>query len=339
MGKYILKRLVYIVIVFFIVSLLMYALYNLIPGDPAMVEMEPLRKVLKPAEWQRQYLEKRAELGLDDPLIVRYARWMGLIPDVGGTLNGLLQGQFGDSTVYKRPVIDVIKAPMVNTILLNLFSTILTLAITIPLGIYCAVHRRKASDSAIQAVTVVGYSLPSYLVGIVFIYLFAVKLKIFPVGGAKTPGSTYTGFAEFADRMYYMALPILVLVFIGLAGMTRTVRAAMIDTLTQDFIRTARAKGLKEKVVIYSHAWRNALLPVSTSIMGWIISVFTGGSLVIETTFALNGTGRLYWQALNNTDYELVLAMQMFYTVVSLVGVLLTDLSYGLVDPRVRVNK
>ena len=264
---------------------------------------------------------------------------MGLIPDVGGTFNGLLQGQFGDSTVYKRPVIDVIKAPMANTILLNLFSTILTLAITIPLGIYCAVHRRKASDSAIQAVTVVGYSLPSYLVGIVFIYLFAVKLKIFPVGGAKTPGSTYTGFAEFADRMYYMALPILVLVFIGLAGMTRTVRAAMIDTLTQDYIRTARAKGLKEKVVIYSHAWRNALLPVSTSIMGWIISVFTGGSLVIETTFALNGTGRLYWQALNNTDYELVLAMQMFYTVVSLVGVLLTDLSYGLVDPRVRVNK
>ena len=139
--------------------------------------------------------------------------------------------------------------------------------------------------------------------------------------------------------MYYMALPILVLVFIGLAGMTRTVRAAMIDTLTQDYIRTARAKGLKEKVVIYSHAWRNALLPVSTSIMGWIISVFTGGSLVIETLFALNGTGRLYWQALNNTDYELVLAMQMFYTVVSLVGVLLTDLSYGLVDPRVRVNK
>ena len=115
MGKYILKRLVYIVIVFFVVSLLMYALYNLIPSDPALLEMEPLRKVLKPAEWQRQYLEKRAELGLDDPLVVRYARWMGLIPDMGGTFNGLLQGQFGDSTLYKRPVIDVIKAPMANT--------------------------------------------------------------------------------------------------------------------------------------------------------------------------------------------------------------------------------
>ena len=247
MGKYILKRLVYIVIVFFIVSLLMYALYNLIPGDPAMVEMEPLRKVLKPAEWQRQYLEKRAELGLDDPLVVRYARWMGLIPDMGGTFNGLLQGQFGDSTLYKRPVIDVIKAPMANTILLNLFSTILTLAITIPLGIYCAVHRRKASDSAIQAVTVVGYSLPSYLVGIVFIYLFAVKLQIFPVGGAKTPAPPTPVLPNLLIECIIWHCPILVLVFIGLAGMTRTVRAAMIDTLTQDYIRTARAKGLEGK--------------------------------------------------------------------------------------------
>ena len=121
--------------------------------------------------------------------------------------------------------------------------------------------------------------------------------------------------------------------------MTRTVRAAMMDTLSQDYIRTARAKGLKEKVVIYSHAWRNALLPVSTSIMGWMIGVFTGGSLVIEQTFALNGTGKLYWSALTTTDYELVLAMQMFYTLVSLIGVLLTDLSYTLVDPRVRIDK
>ena len=185
----------------------------------------------------------------------------------------------------------------------------------------------------------IGYSLPTYLVGILFIFLFAVLFRIFPTGGAKTPGSDYTGLMEFGDRMYYMALPILVLVFTGLAGMTRTVRAAMMDTLSQDYIRTARAKGLKEKVVIYSHAWRNALLPVSTSIMGWMIAVFTGGSLVIETTFALKGTGRLYWQALNATDYELVLAMQMFYTLVSLVGVLLTDISYTLVDPRVRIDK
>ena len=339
MGKYILKRLVYLVIVFFVVSLMMYALYNLIPSDPALVQMEPLRKSLRPEEFNRQYLELRAQLGLDDPLIVRYARWMGFIKDMDGTYSGMLQGDFGYSISYKRQVIDIIKTPMANTVILNLISTVITLAITIPLGIYCAVHARKASDSAIQAFTVVGYSLPTYLIGILFIYIFSVLLGLFPSGGAKTPGSTYTGMAELLDRLHYMALPIIVLVFTGLAGMTRTVRAAMIDTLSQDYIRTARAKGLKEKVVIYSHAWRNALLPVSTSIMGWVIAVFTGGSLVIENTFALNGTGRLYWNALNNTDYELVLAMQMFYTLVSLVGVLLTDLSYKLVDPRVRINK
>lgn len=339
MFKYIMKRLAYMVIVFFIVSLMMYAIYNLIPSDPARVQLEPLRKSLKPEEYQQRYEELRQQLGLDDPLVVRYARWMGLIKNVDGKFDGMLEGNFGYSQLYKKDVTDVIGVPMVNTIILNFVSTILTLAITIPLGIYCAVHRRKPADSAIQAVTVVGFSLPTYLIGIVFIYIFAVTLRIFPAGGAKTPGSTLTGLADLGDRMYYMLLPILVLIFTGLAGMTRTVRAAMIDTLTQDYVRTARAKGIKEKVVIYSHAWRNALLPVSTSIMGWFISVFTGGSLVIEQTFALNGTGRLYWQALNNSDYELVLAMQMFYTVVSLLGVLLTDLSYGLVDPRVRVDK
>ena len=158
-------------------------------------------------------------------------------------------------------------------------------------------------------------------------------------GGGKTPGSNYTGLEELLDRLYYMILPLIVMVFTGLAGMTRTVRAAMIDTLSQDYVRTARAKGLKEKVVIYSHAWRNALLPVSTSIMGWIIGVFTGGSIVIERTFSLNGTGTLYWSGLNTTDFELVLAMQMFYCVISLVGTLLTDVVYTIVDPRVRIDK
>ena len=339
MAKYILKRIMYLILVFFIVSFMMFAVYNLIPSDPALIQMEPLRKTLKPDEFNRQYQELRKKMGLDDPLVVRYARWMGLAKDMDGKYSGLLQGDFGYSVSYKRNVIDIVKVPMANTIILNLLSTILTLAITIPLGIYCAVHARKPQDSAIQAFTVVGYSLPTYLIGILFIFIFSVVLRIFPTGGAKTPGSNFTGIREFLDRMYYMCLPLLVLVFTGLAGMTRTVRAAMIDTLSQDYVRTARAKGLKEKVVIYSHAWRNALLPVSTSIMGWIIGVFAGGSLVIENTFALNGTGRLYWAGLNNTDYELVLAMQMFYCLIGLVGVLLTDLTYSIVDPRVRIDK
>ena len=122
------------------------------------------------------------------------------------------------------------------------------------------------------------------------------------------------------------------------AGVMRYARSSMLDTMNKDYIRTARAKGLKEKVVIYSHAWRNALLPIITSIIGWFISIFSG-SVIIENTFSLNGMGKLYWAGLNNLDFELVLAIQMFYTVVALIGSLLMDVSYGLVDPRVRVDK
>ena len=338
MKKYLLKRLVYIVLVFLAVTFIMYMVYNLVPNDPARAELEPRKRELG-KNYQEEYQKLREQMGLNDPLLVRYARWFGLLPEKNGRFNGILQGNFGYSNQYKRAVVEVMGTPMLNTVQLNLFSTIITLAITIPLGIYCAVHARSTTDNVIQVSTVVGYSLPNFLVAILFIFLFAVLIPIFPTGGAKSPGSTLTGFRDYLDRLYYMTLPILVMVFTGLAGMTRTVRAAMMDTLSQDYIRTARAKGLKEKVVVYSHAWRNALLPVSTSIMGWMIGVFTGGSLVIESTFGLNGTGKLYYSALTNKDFELALALQLFYTMIGLFGVLLTDISYTLVDPRVRIDK
>ena len=153
-----------------------------------------------------------------------------------------------------------------------------------------------------------------------------------------TPNFQGTGFAFFADRMYYLALPLIVMTLMSLGGMTRYVRAAMIDALRMDYIRTARAKGLKEKVVIYSHAWRNALLSVVTLIISWFMSVFMG-SIIIEQMFQLNGIGIMYYKGLMNQDYDLALAIQMLYCIVNLVGNLLTDLSYGIVDPRVRVDK
>ena len=150
MGRYILKRCGYIVIVFLILSFLMYSLYNLIPTDPARQELEPLRQGLKAEEYEVLYKQTRQRMGLDDPLIVRYLRWMGLWKDIDGTFNGVVQGNFGYSNLYKRGVIEVIKAPMGNTIFINIFSTILSLGITIPLGIYCAVHKGKRFDSATQ---------------------------------------------------------------------------------------------------------------------------------------------------------------------------------------------
>ncbi len=339
LSKYIVKRLAYIVVVFFITSFLMYGLFSLIPSDPARVQLEPLKTSLKPEVYQQKYEELRDQMGLDDPIVVRYARWMGFAPDKQtGEYDGMLQGNFGYSLLRQKDCVDVIKTPMGNTIMFNIFATALTLLITIPVGIWCAVHKGSALDQGVQAFTILGYSLPQYIIALIFIFVFAVVLRWFPVGGAATPGSTYTGMREFTDRLYYMALPILVSVFGALGGMSRYVRAAMIDALSMDCIRTARAKGVKERVVIYSHAWRNALLPVVTSIIGWFLGVFSG-SLILENVFGLNGMGALYIKALNGNDAELCLAIQMFYTVISLLGNLVTDLAYGFVDPRVRVNK
>ena len=311
MTKYVLKRLLYMVIVFLLVSLLMYSIYNLIPTDPARAQLEPMKTSLKPAEYEQRYQMLRQQMGLDDPLIVRYLRWIGFWPDVNGKLDGMLQGNFGYSQIYKTDVANVLPSRMLNTIYINIFSTLVALAITIPLGIYCAVHKRSKTDNAVQVLSIVGYSIPVYIIALIFIWLFAVTLKLLPVFGMQV-GS--------------------------LGGMTRYVRAAMIEALSMDYIRTARAKGLREKVVIYSHAWRNALLPVITVLIGWFISIFSG-SLIIEQMFALNGMGQLYYQGLMNNDFELALAIQMFYVLIALVGQLITDLSYGIVDPRVRVNK
>ncbi len=329
MGKYIAKRLVYIVIVFSIIAFMMYYLYNMIPGDPARQQLEPQRQeLIKNGTYEKEYQALRDKLGLDDPIVIRFGRWYGQ----------LLTGNFGNSLYYKKAVSEVVKGPMTNTIFINIFATILGLGVTIPLGIKCAVKQGSKFDNSVQVSSIVGYSVPIYIIALVMMYFLCVLLPIFPVMGSKTPGSNYTGIRAIVDKLYYIALPLIVMTLASLGGMTRYIRASMIEALRMDYIRTARAKGLREKVVIYSHAWRNALLPVITLVIGWFLSIFSG-SIIIETTFALNGMGVLYYAGLNNQDYELVLAIQMFYTLVSLVGLLLTDLSYGLVDPRVRVNK
>ena len=338
MTKYVLKRLLYMVIVFLLVSLLMYSIYNLIPTDPARAELEPMKNTLTPTEYEARYQALRAEMGLDDPLIIRYLRWFGFWPDVDGKVNGMIQGNFGYSQKYKTDVINILPSRMLNTIYINIFSTLVALAITIPLGIACAVHKRGKMDNTVQVLSIVGYSIPVYIIALVFIWLFAVTLRWLPVVGMETPGNNFTGWRAFWDKIYYMTLPVLVMTVGSLGGMTRYVRAAMIEALSMDYIRTARAKGLREKVVVYSHAWRNALLPVITVLIGWFISIFSG-SLIIEQMFALNGMGQLYYQGLMNNDFELALAIQMFYVLIALVGQLITDLSYGIVDPRVRVNK
>ena len=328
MVKYVMKRIAYMIGVFFVVSVIMFTLFNNVPGDPAMTQVISMKGKVTAEQFEKAYQNARDDLGLDDPIPVRYVKWMG----------NVLSGDLGYSSYYRKDVSKVLVAPLKNTVFINIFSVIIALIITIPLGIRCAVKKFSKFDNAVQVLTIVGYSIPIYIIALIFMFIFSVKLRWFPLSGMNSPNFTGTGLAAFADRMYYLALPLIVMTIASLGGMTRYVRAAMIDALGMDYIRTARAKGLKEKVVIYSHAWRNALLSVITLIIGWFMSVFMG-SIIIEQIFQINGIGKLYWVALMNQDFNVALAIQMLYCIMTLIGNLIIDLSYGIVDPRVRVNK
>ncbi len=337
MWKYIGKRVLYMLGVLLVLSFLIFCVYNMIPSDKAsdmaMQEISANKNLI----YAERYLYWQRRLGLDGSIFKRYFRWLGFAPFYDGAFNGLLQGNLGTSVVYAKPVAEVVKEPLLNTVFLNLFATTLALGITIPLGIFCASKKGSRRDLGVQIGTIVGYSLPVFITAILFIWLFAVKLGWFPVSGMSSVGKDYVGFRAFLDKLYHFALPLIVMTFCSLGGMTRYVRASMLDALGLDCIRTARAKGLKEGKIVRSHAWRNAMIPVVSLVIGWLLGIFSG-SIMIENIFGINGIGKVYFDALTANDNEIVLAMQMFYVVLALLGNLLVDLAYGLVDPRIRLG-
>lgn len=326
-GRYLVKRLVYIVFVFFIISILMFFIYKSMPGDPVTMMLGESRNSMKPEAYQALYDRTRQELGLDKPLVIQYLIWIG----------NMLTGDFGYSTQYKRQVIDVIGTPMCNTLMLNALSMIVTFVIAIPLGIATAVRKNSVFDKFVQVITIVGYSLPSFIIALLFIFAFAVKIPIFPISGVRTAGFEGTGLALVGDTLWHMALPVIVMSISGIGSITRYVRAEMIDVLRMDYIKTARAKGLKEKTVIYIHAFRNALIPIVTIATAWVVSLF-GGSVVIENVFLWPGLGQMLINGLLQRDFSIVLTMQMFYVVLSLAGNVIMDIAYTIVDPRVRLE-
>lgn len=350
MGKYIAKRICYMIIMTVILSFTLYCIYTMIPNNraytDARAQLQANKQKLNSMTAEEQsvwfdqvYLEFQREYGTDvDNKLVRYLRWVGVYPKYDGSFDGLLQGNFGYSYEMKDDAVNVIVPRMKNTVFINIFVTIFSLGIAIPLGIVCAVRRGSARDRMAQVVTILGYSLPTFLVCILFIWIFCILLGLFPVSGIKTPGSNYAGLKWFTDRVYYLSLPIITMTFCSLGGMTRYTRASMIEALSMDCMRTARAKGLREKVVIYSHAFRNALIPIVTLVIGWFLSIFSG-SLVLEQMFALNGMGDLMIRSLRTADFDIVILVGVFYVFLSLSGNLIIDIAYGLVDPRVRVSK
>jgi len=312
------------IFVLFCVSIILFIIYSLTPGDRALLYIGGSGG-MRPEIFQMMYERAVQELGLDRPMIIQYFMWM----------KNVVTLDFGRSMTYQTSVINVIAPPMANTLRLNLFGLAFTFAITIPLGIISAARKGKIFDNVIQVVTILGYSLPNFIFCLIFIALFSVHWNLFPVAGTFTIGFEGTPFEMFMDRMWYMALPLGVFVFSSLGAYTRYVRAAMIDALRMDYIRTARAKGLREKVVIYSHAFRNSLIPVVTIVAGALGSIF-GGSMIIETIFSWGGVGRYMFDALMQRDFNISFAVTLFYVLLTLISNFIMDISYSLVDPRVK---
>lgn len=324
MLKYIGKRLVSLIPVVFIISVMLFGLMKIMPGDPVKLMMPPATK--DPAEYQRIYERYRQQLGLDKSIPEQYVRWVV----------NTAKGDLGYSTSMNRPVKEVLATPLKNSIALNMFSITLAFMISIPVGIRSAVKRGKFFDSFWQVFSLVGISMPTFFIGLGLIFIISLKLDLLPASGMPLRADDGS-LSYFFDWLNYAILPVVTLTLGSFAGTIRYVRNAMLEILSKDYIRTARSKGVKEKVVIYSHAFRNALIPVVTIVAGALVGLF-GGSSITEQVFAWNGIGYVLIKALNSRDYMVILAMNMFYAVISLVANLLMDIGYALVDPRIKLD-
>ena len=295
-------------------SFVIFWLMGLMPGDPIdlMISADPK---LTPADAARL----RALHGLDVPVVERYWNW----------LTTALGGDLGFSRLQAQPVLAVIWPALANTVTLLGISFLLSILIAIPGGIAAAVRQYSRSDYLINLFAFAGISIPSFWLALIMITIFSVTLGILPASGTGT-----IGLDEFWDTAKFLVLPVATLTITSIGGHTRFVRAAMIETLRQDYIRTARAKGASEMRVILRHALRNALIPVVT-ISALDFGFLFSGALIVETIFAYPGMGKLIFDAIMGNDFNLAMVALLFATFLTLLGNLLADLAYGWLDPRI----
>ncbi len=346
MRNFIIRRVITAFILLFFISALIYFILNLVPGGPF-----DLLRTSNPRVTADHIRRLNALLGLDKPVQEHYFIW----------LNNLLHGNWSNSwTVSQgRPVSELILARLPYTLLLMGLSTIISIALAIPIGVYSAVRQYSWADYIVTALSFFGASMPTFFFGILMIVVFAVGLKWFPAaGGVSTPG--YPGdiidvlrrvatFGQsdpeiagrevqiFVDGLKHLAMPATVLSLFNLAQFSRYVRSSMLEVLKQDYMRTARAKGVVERVVIIKHGLRNALIPVVTIIMLAIPGLFTG-AIVTETIFSWPGMGRLYFDAISQVDWSLVQGILVITAFLVVACNLLADISYALIDPRIQYS-
>ena len=253
-------------------------------------------------------------------------------------LGNMLRGDLGDSFLYQQPVADVIAQHMWISFIISLVALVFQFAIAIPLGITSATHQYSVIDYTVTIVTMIGISLPSFFFAALLIKIFSSWLGWFPAFGLVTGGASSTGIAYVLDMLHHLVLPMLVLIVLSIGGLMRYTRTNMLEVLNSDYIRTARSKGLSEKKVIYVHAFRNTMIPLMTLLAGILPSLF-GGAMITEEVFAIDGIGRLAYKALQQGDIPFIMGYNMFLAVLTVIGTLLSDLMYAVVDPRVKLSK
>jgi peptide/nickel transport system permease protein len=320
LRQYIVRRLLQMIPVLIGVTILIYLIFQLAPGDPMSSLMDP-RMSLQTKQ------EMRHRLHLDESPIVQFGYWA----------TDILHGDLGDSFFFKKPVSAVINDYIWNSFYLSLVSFVLSILLSIPIGVISATKQYSFFDYFFTIFALVGISMPSFFFGLLLMKWLAVDIHLFPVSGMTTAGAGYTGFKNFTDILYHMGLPLIVLTLSSVAGLMRYTRSSMLEVIRQDYIKTARAKGLKEKVVIYRHALRNGLIPVIT-IFGASLAGLFSGAIITETIFSWPGIGPIELSAVTNRDYPLLMGVNLLLAALTLFGNLIADVSYALVDPRIRLK-
>ncbi|WP_413576720.1 ABC transporter permease subunit [Bdellovibrio sp. HCB290] len=340
MFVYLIRRLMLMIPTFFGITIVTFVLINLAPGSPIEQKLQAIRFGAGAAgggggassvggrgdtSVNEEVIEAlKKQYGFDKPMHVRYLIW----------LKNISRLDFGESFTYQEPVIDVIKSKLPVSLTFGLFTLCITYLVCIPLGVRKAITAGQGFDKITTLLLNFTYAIPPLILGIALIY-FAGRTNWFPLGGLQSDDyESMTAWSKFLDRAHHMVLPLICYTIGGFTELSILMRNSMLDIIKSDFVRTARAKGLSEKVVVYKHALRNALIPIATG-LGGFLGVFLAGSLIIEQMFNLDGMGLLGYQSVLARDYNVIMGITFISAMLMMVGRILSDVIYVLIDPRI----
>lgn len=322
MKQYIIRRLLQSIPTIIGASIVIFLVFSLAPGDFITGKFAE-----DPNITPERLEELRKLYGLDGSLPERYLNWMG----------GIIRGDLGESFTHGEPVMDVIGTFVWNSFIIALSVTILQWLIAAVVGIFAALKQYSIYDSLVTLLVFIFWSFPTFFFGLLMVKWFAVDYKIFPIGGMTTTGADYEGFAYIWDVIKHMALPVITLTLLGTGSITRYIRTSMLEVIRQDYVRTARAKGLKERVVIFKHALRNALLPLITLMALELPGLFSG-ALITEKIFNWPGIGQVVLNGIFLRDYPLIMGFTLLIAMLTILANILADVLYGVADPRIRLK-